>query len=207
MVTWECTVCGAKKYDWDSDPNALTTNTNLLGGSGAGTNLLDDAPAASHAVEKDELTGFMNNGGARDSITSFLKSNKNSNFTICMCDIDGFRNLNETKGKECGDLILKEVASLISKEVSSLGTPYRWGGDEFLILFPGKNGDEVYNTMFTLRDKIKSNVIYYDGDGIGVTVAFGLTEYDFSGNIDAFIDEAKDKLDLAKRMGGDQVIF
>ncbi len=182
---WECSVCKAKKVNMDED------------------NQSSDEPE----ITVDELTGFTNRGGALDQIKTYLKSHKNENYTICMCDIDSFTNLNETKGRECGDLILKEVAEILNKEVSGIGTPCRWGGDEFLLLFPSMNGDEIYNKMFALREKIKARVLYYDGDGISVSMTFALNEYDFSGKIEAFVAEAEDKLKLGKQMGGDQVIF
>ena len=187
---WECSVCKAKRYNMDQSSSGDNT-----------------AVAETPVIATDELTGFMNKGGALDSIKTFLKTHKKENFTLCMCDIDSFRKLNETQGTECGDLVLKEVAQIIKNEVSGYGTPSRWGGDEFLLLFPSMNGDEVYNLLFTLREKIKTRVLYYDGDGISVTMTFGLTEYDFSGNIDAFVAEAEEKLNLGKQMGGDQVIF
>ena len=124
-----------------------------------------------------------------------------------MCDIDAFRKLNEEQGTKCGDIVIREVASILQTELAGIGTPCRWGGDEFLLLFPSKNGDEIFNKMFSLREKIKARVIFYEGDGVSVTMTFGLTEYDFSGNIDGFIAEAEEKLNLGKQMGGDQVIF
>ncbi len=198
---WECVNCKAKKYNMGASGSP--------GAEAPATTAAPAAPAAppAPAAETDELTGLMNKGGALEAIKTFLKKNKNANYTICMCDIDGFKKINEVYETKCGDIVLREVAQILSNEISGMGTPYRWGGDEFLLLFPSKNGDEVYNKLFTVREKIKTRVIFYDGDGVSVTMTFGLTEYDFSGNIDGFVAEAEEKLNLGKQMGGDQVIF
>ena len=199
----ECAVCKTKKYNMGGESSGPD-------GSGQAAQVSQSAQSAEPAAlpaGTDELTGLMDKGGALESIKTYLKSHKNDNYTLCMCDIDDFRNLNATKGTECGDLVLKEVASILKTEIAGMGTPCRWGGDEFLLLFPSKNGDEVYNKLFSLREKIKARVLYYDGDGIGVTMTFGLTEYDFSGKIDAFVAEAQEKLEIGKQMGKDQVLF
>ncbi|MCR5282572.1 MAG: GGDEF domain-containing protein [Lachnospiraceae bacterium] len=202
---FECTVCKKKKYGKGGEGGGSSVSPAPAAGSAPAAAAASAAPAP--AIETDEMTGFMNKGGALNAISTFLKANKSDNYTLCMCDIDNFRNLNETQGEKCGNIILREVASILKTEIGNMGTPTRWGGDEFLLLFPGKNGDEVYNLMFTMREKIKSRVVFFEGDGVSVTMTFGLAEYDFSGNIDNFVGEAEEKCNLGKQMGGDQVIF
>ena len=207
LEMWVCSVCGEKKYHLDYAGGAKPAEPAEQAGQ-AGQTAQTEQPAQTGPVTTtDELTGLLNKNGALDFIEKYLKQHKRDNFSLCMCDIDSLRTVNETWGNERGDLVLREVAEILKNEISGMGTPCRWGGDEFLLLFPGHNGDEVYNKLFTLREKIKTRVIYYDGDGISVTMTFGLTEYDFSGRVNEFVAEAEEKLDLAKRMGGDQVVF
>ncbi len=208
---WECSNCKKRKYGSSGGRGSAAEPASIPGVSiSAPAPEAGGAPAAEGPALQagtDEMTGFMDRGGAVEAIKSYLKSHKKDNYTLCMCDIDSFRKLNEEQGVKCGDIVIREVASILQTELSGLGTPCRWGGDEFLLLFPKKNGDEVYNKMFSLREKIKARVIFYEGDGVSVTMTFGLNEYDFSGDIDGFIAEAEEKLNLGKQMGGDQVIF
>ena len=202
---WECTVCKTKKYT----PGSGSSSEPAAAAGAPAASSAGAAPAApaSPVDVTDKLTGFMNRDGALNAIRTYLKDHKNENYTLCMCDIDNFRQLNETQGDDCGDAVLRDVANTLKTEIAGIGTPCRWGGDEFLLLFPSKNGDEVYNKLFNLRDKIKTRVLFFEGDGISITMTYGLTEYDFSGNIEAFVAEAEEKLNLGKQMGGDQVIF
>ena len=193
---WKCDVCLETKY------------TLINNGKGTKAPKAPKAPkVAAPAIVTDRVTGLMDHDSAIGSIKSFLSSRKSENYTLCMCGIDNFQYVLDTQGPECGDLVLREATSILKEEIGTNGTPCRFGDDVFLILFPSKNGDEVYDMMFTIRKKIDARVIYFEGDGVGVTMSFGLAEYDFSGDIDAFVAEAEEKMNTAKQMGGDQVVF
>lgn len=76
-------------------------------------------------------------------------------YSIAMLDIDHFKKFNDTYGHDVGDQVLKYMASLIKKTPGG-GKPYRYGGEEFTLIFPGKNRDEVVPFLQELRDTIKS---------------------------------------------------
>jgi diguanylate cyclase (GGDEF)-like protein len=85
--------------------------------------------------------------------------------------------------------------------------PCRWGGEEFLLLFPGLNGDEANALLMTIRDKIKKMVVEYEGHEVSVTMTFGLTEFDFQKTIEDAVTEADGKLYYGKEHGRDQIVF
>ncbi|MBO4338156.1 MAG: GGDEF domain-containing protein [Lachnospiraceae bacterium] len=155
----------------------------------------------------DNLTGLFNRRGGLEYIRKFLADNRFDNFSLCMCDIDFFKKVNDTWGHECGDLVLKEISSIFKKEMKGHDMPCRWGGEEFLLLFPGSNGDDAYNRLVDIRDKIKALVVHYEGHEIKITMTFGLTEYDFRKDIDDAIAEADERLYYGKNNGRDQVVF
>lgn len=74
-------------------------------------------------------------------------------YSIAMLDIDHFKKFNDTYGHDIGDEALKYVASLL-KEVDGGGKAYRYGGEEFTILFPGKSLNDTLPTLDTLREEI-----------------------------------------------------
>ena len=207
LEMWVCSVCGEKKYHLDYADGIKQSDPGEQAGQTAQSEAAVPTASAEPLETTDELTGLLNKNGAIDYIENYLKKHKRDNFSLCMCDIDSLRTVNETWGNERGDLVLREVTAILKTELANMGIPCRWGGDEFLLLFPGHNGDEAYNKLFTLREKIKSRVIYYDGDGISVTMTFGLIEYDFYSKVNEFVAEAEEKLNLAKQMGRDQVVF
>lgn len=94
--------------------------------------------AAEHQATTDPLTGLGNRSLLRSNLQSLLSSYSQDGESICiaMIDIDHFKEHNDTYGHIHGDECLKQVASLLRTQVGDLGTVYRFGGDEFVILFP-----------------------------------------------------------------------
>lgn len=76
-----------------------------------------------------------------------------SKFTVAMIDIDFFKKFNDTYGHDIGDEVLKLVAIEISK-VKGGGKAYRYGGEEFTILFPNKTSDESLLFLEEVRENI-----------------------------------------------------
>lgn len=96
----------------------------------------------------DELTKLP----ARRSLNTALQ-NLGKNYTIAMLDIDFFKKFNDRYGHDVGDQVLCMVASHLSK-VGGGGKPYRYGGEEFTIVFPGKSKKEAHPFLETLRKSI-----------------------------------------------------
>lgn len=93
----------------------------------------------------DELTGLP----ARRSLNTTLQS-LGKHYTIAMLDIDFFKKFNDKYGHDIGDQVLCMVASHI-KNVGGGGKPFRYGGEEFTVVFPGKSKDEARPYLENLR--------------------------------------------------------
>lgn len=76
-----------------------------------------------------------------------------NNYSIAMLDIDHFKKFNDTYGHDTGDQILRMVAARIG-DVGSGGRAFRYGGEEFCILFPGKQPTDVLDTLNEVRERI-----------------------------------------------------
>jgi diguanylate cyclase (GGDEF)-like protein len=96
----------------------------------------------------DELTGLPSRRALRQDMMKL-----GMRYSIAMLDIDFFKKFNDTYGHDTGDEVLKLVASMI-KNVSGGGKSYRYGGEEFTILFPGKNKNDVIIYLDELRERI-----------------------------------------------------
>ena len=155
----------------------------------------------------DNLTLLANRRKAKIYMEQILEGGLYDNISLCMCDIDFFKRVNDTWGHDCGDLVLKQIAEIFKKEMNGANLPCRWGGEEFLLLFPGCNGDEAYERLLEIRDKIKAMVVEYEGSEIRVTMTFGLTEHGFNSPLDVTIQEADEKLYYGKNHGRDQIVF
>ncbi|MHC1724862.1 MAG: diguanylate cyclase [Syntrophobacteraceae bacterium] len=119
--------------------------------STAGLILVVSVIEASYAMAfHDELTGLP----ARRALNEFLLRT-GTQYTVAMLDIDFFKKFNDRYGHDVGDQVLRMVASKISG-VSGGGKAFRYGGEEFTVVFPGKSRDEAVSHLEQLRATIQS---------------------------------------------------
>lgn len=158
----------------------------------------------------DTLTGLFNRRKAiayiEDIVSSRFGSGYSQGLSLCLCDIDFFKKVNDNYGHDFGDEVLKEI-SRIFKEMPERSIAARWGGEEFLLIFPDCNGDDAYIALENVRDRIKNTVVEKNDAKVSVTMTFGLTEYNFASDLDAAIKEADEKLYMGKNSGRDRIIF
>jgi diguanylate cyclase (GGDEF)-like protein len=104
---------------------------------------------ASHSMAYlDELTGLPSRRALKEEMLKL-----GSRYTIAMLDIDHFKKFNDTHGHDTGDDVLKLVAVCI-KGVGGGGKAFRYGGEEFTIIFPGKEAEEAIPYLEELRECI-----------------------------------------------------
>ncbi len=96
----------------------------------------------------DELTGLP----ARRALSERLQR-IGGTYTIAMLDVDHFKKFNDNFGHDAGDAVLRMIASQMGK-VQGGGLPYRYGGEEFTIVFNGKNREEAARHLENLRVEI-----------------------------------------------------
>ena len=104
----------------------------------------------------DFLTNVLNRQTAFDYVNYLIEHN--IPFTVCVSDIDNFKNINDTYGHLVGDRILKGVAYLFENCIKDKGVVGRFGGDEFIFIF--ENITEYDDVWIGLHGYIKqSNTI------------------------------------------------
>jgi len=132
----------------------------------------------------DELTQLPSRRALNEALLKLGDS-----FTIAMMDVDHFKNFNDTYGHEAGDQALRLVASRLA-HITGGGRAYRYGGEEFAVVFPGKQAEEVFVYLDRMRKVIENSPFIVRGrdrrrkgkSGIGrgtkketnVTVSVGL---------------------------------
>lgn len=99
---------------------------------------------------RDELTGLRSRRALNQYLTGLGRK-----YTIAMMDIDHFKPFNDNHGHDIGDQMLKLVASRIAK-VRGGGTPFRFGGEEFTVVFPRRSAEDVMEHLETLRESIEA---------------------------------------------------
>lgn len=127
--------------------------------------------------------------------------------SIAIGDIDFFKKVNDTYGHECGDEVLRTLAAVFKKEMEGHGVVARWGGEEFIFVFEGVNGDEAMMLLDHLQRVVRDTVINYEGLQLKVTMTFGLVEYDTKLRLDENINIADERLYIGKEEGRDRIIY
>lgn len=153
----------------------------------------------------DELTALP---GRRALVEDMAKLGRK--YSLAMCDIDFFKKFNDTYGHDTGDEVLKMVASKFL-EVSGGGKAYRYGGEEFVILFPSKESDESFVHVDTLRKSIATTPFSVRNKKgtkkIFINISAGIAQ-NSQKDKDPFavMKRADDALYKAKKAGRNQVV-
>ena len=103
---------------------------------------------AHHLAFRDALTGLPNRR-AMDALMRQLTGR----YAIAMLDVDHFKGFNDTYGHEIGDQVLRRVAAILGK-VKGGGRPFRYGGEEFAVIFPSRYAEDVLDYLEELREEI-----------------------------------------------------
>lgn len=113
---------------------------------------------AAHALAyRDPLTGLPNRRALDDALRHLAGP-----FAIAMADVDRFKAVNDTHGHDVGDQILRLVATHL-QDLDAGGRAFRYGGEEFAILFPGRAVPDVLDVLETVRAGVAASTFTLRG--------------------------------------------
>ncbi len=92
---------------------------------------------------------------------------------VCMCDIDHFKKINDTRGHIGGDTVLIQFSQRLANRLRRYDSIGRYGGEEFLSLFPGLPWECAFTVLDRFRACIAENAVEFDSAAIPVTASFG----------------------------------
>ncbi|WP_377288132.1 diguanylate cyclase [Rhizobium sp. SG2393] len=122
-------------------------------------------------ASRDGLTGLLN----RRALDAALADAGHEVLAALMIDIDHFKRFNDVFGHEAGDAVMQTVARLLNAAVEGTGSAYRYGGEEFAVLLPGRQTAAAFDCAETIRQTIAATSVAYRGQSIGpVTVSIGV---------------------------------
>jgi diguanylate cyclase (GGDEF)-like protein len=118
--------------------------------SAAGVIMVVALLAESHRLAfRDTLTGLPGRRALEERLRSL-----GGRFAVAMVDVDHFKQFNDTHGHDIGDQVLKLVAARLA-EVGGGGIAFRYGGEEFAVLFPGSSLEEAMPHLEAIRASIE----------------------------------------------------
>ena len=152
----------------------------------------------------DSLTDVYNRYKFNEEIDIELTRNfrHERGLSIALIDIDNFKIFNDTYGHFVGDEVLVMLAQYIDKAVRKTDTFARWGGEEFVILFPESTKEEASRVCEKLREGINS--LRHAKAG-GFHVSIGITQYADEDDSDTMLKRCDDALYEAKETGRNKV--
>ncbi|WP_289242432.1 GGDEF domain-containing protein [uncultured Campylobacter sp.] len=156
-------------------------------------------------AEIDYLTSLYNRAPMNEIIAKNFKmlSNKQiKSLAIILCDIDNFKNINDTYGHIFGDIVLSKVAEILNNKISKFGKISRWGGEEFLAIIPAQNIKKCIQIAEATRVAIHSA----NPNKVPISATFGLLYIEDAIDINHAISIADNLLYRGKNQGKNQVV-
>jgi diguanylate cyclase (GGDEF)-like protein len=126
---------------------------------------------------RDALTGLWNRGASLDLLGCEMNRVRRDGRPtgILLIDLDHFKAINDTHGHLAGDAVLREAARRMRAVIRPYDLLGRYGGEEFLGVFPGCDLPGVLNQCERLRRSLADEPVVFDSTPIQVTASFGVT--------------------------------
>lgn len=165
--------------------------------------------ALAEAARVDHLTGLLNRRGFTEELELELgrELRTGRGFSVVLADVDNFKKFNDSNGHYCGDVVLKQVATILSQRVRMMDCVARWGGEEFIFLLPETGAEGAAIIAEKLREVIESLPLHFEGQRLGITMTFGVAAHRGDESIDMCIDRADTALYEGKAMGRNTVMI
>ncbi|MEJ5367740.1 MAG: diguanylate cyclase [Bryobacteraceae bacterium] len=160
---------------------------------------------------RDPLTGIWNRACILEMLEREIDRARRSAapLGLLMIDLDHFKQLNDSRGHQFGDIALRSFASRVQSVVRSYDSVGRYGGEEFLVLAPGCGEPELVAQAERLRAAIASEPFLLEGESVPLTVSIGGSCMVPGARVASLelIRAADDALYEAKRTGRNRVVF
>jgi diguanylate cyclase (GGDEF)-like protein len=152
----------------------------------------------------DPLTGLHNRLKFYQVLAyEMLRSQRyKTSLALVLYDVDDFKGINDTHGHQIGDAVLIQLSRFVSSGIRTTDLLARWGGEEFIILVPGSDGQMAYQAAEKLRVSLR-DVLFEEAET--VACSFGVAQYADGDTTETFIARADVALYRAKSNGRNRV--
>jgi diguanylate cyclase (GGDEF)-like protein len=161
-------------------------------------------------IMRDELTQLLNRRALEQELEQLSSASgwtMQQPFSMIVCDIDHFKQINDTHGHLAGDEVLRALAQRLQNQLRRETPAYRYGGEEFVIILTETNLEKAVEVAERLRQSVRSNPIQVKEGRIASTASFGIAQQDTRYDRSAWdvLQRADMALYEAKRSGRDRV--
>ncbi len=135
--------------------------------------------------EKDLLTSLLNRRAwIRQANVDVLQAIKTqTSLSLLLIDIDDFKIINDQYGHDTGDQVLKKIASILTMNFRKTDRIYRWGGEEFVMLFPMVSIREAQLIADKILTLVHEQVFKLENSSFQITVSIGVAQWQIGESI------------------------
>jgi len=147
-----------------------------------------------HSMDLDRLTGLFNQA----ALSRRVEDPEPFDGVVVVCDMDNFKDVNDRYGHLIGDEILRNIGNLLQSSIRHEDMAFRWGGDEFVILFRNQHTDVAGRRLEAIEGRLKQ----FRVRGIGMLpITFSWGTADTQGRaLREALDEADRNMYTLKRL-------
>ena len=159
-------------------------------------------------ADTDPLTKLANRRSFFASASTGLAQmqRQNEHFSIVILDIDHFKRINDTYGHQAGDVVLQQLAMVLSMAIREGDSLARIGGEEFVVASPYTNRLAAIVLSERLRKAVESSEFMHEGNRIPVTISLGVASKNSDDDdVDKLLAIADSRLYLAKQKGRNRI--
>jgi diguanylate cyclase len=175
-----------------------------------------EAEQVKHRIEEeqlkartDPLTGLPNRYAYDRHIITELERWERYNvmFSLCVADLDFFKQVNDDYGHLAGDKVLRLMARILQKNLRKIDIVTRFGGEEFVIIMPSTDGTAATQAVEKVRKVIEESPFNFQGKPVRITMSFGVTEVQSGDTPDEIFSRADRMLYHAKETGRNKALL
>jgi diguanylate cyclase (GGDEF)-like protein len=161
-------------------------------------------------MDADLLTGLLRRRGFLEALMrSHAECARHGRpMAVALCDVDHFKEINDRYGHASGDLVLSALGRLLAGSFRAQDLRGRWGGEEFILAFPGETAESVWRAVESVLERL-AGIPFAGADGppFHVTCSAGVAAAPRDGtSMDQLLRAADRRLYVAKRSGRARVV-
>lgn len=158
---------------------------------------------------RDGLTRIFNRRHLSELLNEYLGEavKRKAPVSLALFDIDKFKMVNDTYGHQCGDAVIRYVATLLNRgAIRNGGIAGRYGGEEFVVVFMNKSLQETYEIVKDIHSAIKSEPVVYEDKEVLVRASVGVASFpETCSNPGELLNRADWAMYHSKKNGRDQI--
>ena len=163
-------------------------------------------------ANRDPMTGLLNRRAIQRQFRDRLDDGTavGQPLTALLIDIDHFKLINDTHGHDVGDQVIIEVGRRIREVVGANGLVSRYGGEEFLVIFPRSDRETSEQYISALHHAMRSSpLVAKNGTSVNLTASLGYCSDILQADdvIEGYVKSADEALYMAKKDGRDRFVF